>query len=556
MADVEVKLNDFLFNAGVVGFCKVLDYANKPFKKTGNKVIFDEEVIVDFEKDYINAMIDEFKEDTVWNEIIQEGKNIKHLNLEVDEEQKILIDFFKKINEKLDRASYKSGVEIIKNYGDDFEVYEIFKKAKEEKNLDTKKDYIEQVLEYVKKYKEVFCMKDIIYTKIDKFWQNVSFLNSQKNKEDIGQEYRTTFVEPAIKYIETDKKGNLCCISCGSKITKTIGKSMAWIKDVGVDFNRKTSMFWNFNPDIFICPICSVIYSCVPLGFSMIGQDGIFINSNENIDFLIDVNNTEKARTYIIEKDSSKSSIDSISNNIFYKLLKLSEQEDNVLKVKNEIENIQVIRRKVIDRDNQKYIFNLISKDKLNVFRNTESNFESLINIVFKTNEGYLNIYEEVLHNFLENKKQYNLLNKILYSGLKDNKSISFIYHILIINLNCIGGRSVEEVKKEINYMMRSGNALRNYFNTNGGENVDNKLRAYTYHLINALNVNNVSEFMKIVTRMYNGLGQDIPNAYGFSKMLNNEDDFQTLGYAYILGLKQSKRVENEENKKEENKDE
>jgi CRISPR-associated protein Cas8a1/Cst1, subtype I-B/TNEAP len=556
LADVEVKLNDFLFNAGVVGFCKVLDYANKPFKKTGNKVIFDEEVIVDFEKDYINAMIDEFKEDTVWNEIIQEGKNIKHLNLEVDEEQKILIDFFKKINEKLDRASYKSGVEIIKNYGDDFEVYEIFKKAKEEKNLDTKKDYIEQVLEYVKKYKEVFCMKDIIYTKIDKFWQNVSFLNSQKNKEDIGQEYRTTFVEPAIKYIETDKKGNLCCISCGSKITKTIGKSMAWIKDVGVDFNRKTSMFWNFNPDIFICPICSVIYSCVPLGFSMIGQDGIFINSNENIDFLIDVNNTEKARTYIIEKDSSKSSIDSISNNIFYKLLKLSEQEDNVLKVKNEIENIQVIRRKVIDRDNQKYIFNLISKDKLNVFRNTESNFESLINIVFKTNEGYLNIYEEVLHNFLENKKQYNLLNKILYSGLKDNKSISFIYHILIINLNCIGGRSVEEVKKEINYMMRSGNALRNYFNTNGGENVDNKLRAYTYHLINALNVNNVSEFMKIVTRMYNGLGQDIPNAYGFSKMLNNEDDFQTLGYAYILGLKQSKRVENEENKKEENKDE
>ena len=230
-----------------------------------------------------------------------------------------------------------------------------------------------------------------------------------------------------------------------------------------------------------------------------------------------------------------------------------------MLKAHNEVQNIQVVRRKWIDKDTQKYAFNLISKDKLNIFKNSQNNFERLIKINFKTINGYLNIYEEVLNNFLENKKQYNLLNRIVNEGVRENKSISFIYDILIINVCSIGGRSVKEVKEEIQSMQDAGYNLRMHFVISNKENVDNKLRGYIYKLINALSVNNQHLFMETIVRMYAGIGWNIPSDKnnGFAKMLGDEDSFKTLGYAYILGIKGSngkdkKSKEDKEEKKEE----
>ena len=273
MEEIEIRLNDYLFNAGMVGFYKILKHSGKTVKLDNNRLIFNKEDLNRFENDYIDTMIYEFMEDTAWYEITREYNNILGLELDTEENKKTVTEYLKKLSQKMERASYKSGVEIVKSYGESIDIYNILDKIKKEEDLNKKREDIFIIIEYLKKYKEVFCMKDIIYTKIDKYWQNVAFLNSASNKKDIKQEYKKAFLDPVLNYINVPQKGELSCIGCGNKITKTIGKSMSWLNDIGVDASRKTSMFWNFNPDIFTCPICTLIYSCIPLGFIIIGQD-------------------------------------------------------------------------------------------------------------------------------------------------------------------------------------------------------------------------------------------------------------------------------------------
>ena len=35
----------------------------------------------------------------------------------------------------------------------------------------------------------------------------------------------------------------------------------------GFDTSRKPSHVWNFINDIAVCPVCKLVYSCVPAGF-------------------------------------------------------------------------------------------------------------------------------------------------------------------------------------------------------------------------------------------------------------------------------------------------
>ena len=43
----------------------------------------------------------------------------------------------------------------------------------------------------------------------------------------------------------------------------------SWIVDGGIDSERKTSVFWDFVRDDYMCPMCALVYSCMPLGFNV-----------------------------------------------------------------------------------------------------------------------------------------------------------------------------------------------------------------------------------------------------------------------------------------------
>lgn len=538
MEEFKIRLNNFLFNSGVLGFYKILQQAGKEslMQKENNVLTIKSEALNGFENDYIQEMLHEFRKDTRWYSIIQSKEKIETLDLETKEGAevfKISFDFLKKA---LESASYKSGYEIVSLDSNETNPYQILEMAKKENDISRKRELWFELEKYLEENEEVYCMKDIIYNKINVFWENVAFLNKNSNKSRIKEEYKKSFVDSAINYLNTKQKSEYNCIECGSTLSKSDASSMSWVKDVGVDINRKKSGFWNFKEDTFLCPICNLIYSCIPLGFYLIGSNGIFINCNSSIEMLLLHNNNIRMLDNI-ERDTMSHA----EHRLFYQLLEQSEQKANEEICKDEPDNIQVVKRIATDRDNLKYKFNTISKEKLQIFAKTKENFDKLRDkfISFSEDKGEkgktIDIYEQVLSNFLENRKQYKLLDIITSYGANHNFNMSYAMNIIKIQLYCIGGINMSQMKEEIEEIRKAGETLQKFYYVSD-EN-ENKLKAYIMKLTNSLRTNNVTAFMDVVTRMYGSLGKGIPAVQAFERMLKEEENFRILGYAYVIGL-------------------
>lgn len=533
MRKVEVTLNNFLFNSGVLGFYRIIKHVGKEdlVKANGNVLQIEPKAFDNFEKDYIKTMLDTFGSDTRWYTITKDREKIESLDMTNEEDIKELEELYKAVKKALESNSYKAGFEIVKQVDieNPYEYIETIKKSNDPK---VTKEYLIKIIDHLKKYQDTYCMKDIMYNKINMFWDGRSFFYRDNTKKNIEGEYKNAFVLPVQEYLEKQKKSEYNCIECTSEVSKTEASFMSWLKDVGVDSKKKNSGFWDFKEDAFLCPVCNLIYSCVPLGFYIVGKESIFINQNNSIEFLEEEN--EQIKKHMKNEENN---LENIGHAAFKTILNTFKDLTNEKFVKNEMQNIQVIKRTV---SNDKVIHELstISKEKLRIFKNSIKSFEYLLGKFAYINGDYINIYEEVMSNFLNNRNQFTLMYKLVKEDANNQISTNYKRYILDIQINSIGGIEMVE-KEELKYarreLLKAGESLKKeYFARK--ENA-NKLRAYILQLTNSLRTNNSDLFMEIMTRMYGSLGKEIPCANAFRKMLDDSKYFRSLGYAYIIGL-------------------
>jgi CRISPR-associated protein Cst1 len=515
MNSSKIILNNFLYNSGIVGFYKILKEANKEnlVQVDGNCIYVKNEALENFEEDYFNTIINTFEEDTKWYAITNSEEKLIQLN---EEEQKQELEHLtKRIKDAMESASYKSGYEIIKDKTEE-NPYELLKQLKKSTDMNEQKEILLKIIKHLKDNKEIYCMKDIIYTKVNCFWSNVAFLNRSANKKDMKEEYKKVFVMPAQKYVKSKQEGTYQCVECGQAIEKQEASGMSFLNDVGVDINRKKSGFWNFKEDMLICPICNLIYSCVPLGFTMIGSNGIFINSNRSLTNLLQENELIK-----IEKLTEENTLEKVYNKIITYYINQMDKMTLEKRTKYEPRNIQVIKR-VGQKDNQHYEFNIISKDKLEVIKRASNDLKKV---------SKSSVYNDVVKNVIQNIKQYILISKLLRE--KDYRHIKEILKIEAATME--GGINLKTRKECIEDMIHEGELLQIYFYKNN-EN-KNKLESYGFKLQNALKVNSVEEFMKLFTLFYGSLNKAMPNGEAMKRLIEDPEDFRLLGYAYIYGL-------------------
>lgn len=214
----------------------------------------------------------------------------------------------------------------------------------------------------------------------------------------------------------------------------------------------------------------------------------------------------------------------------------------------NGIENIQVVKRKRIEKDNIKYEFNIISRNKMEAFKKSRKDFEGLIDKVVYIDKEPLIIYEEVISNFLGNINQYRLLDKLIREKESNHANINYLDNILNIQINSEGGNNLEEEIIEMKEKLRHAGYMLKKEYLMKKEN-ENKLKSLILQLTDTLRTNNVAAFMNKVTRTYGALGAAIPYAAAFVKMIEDKKYFRDLGYAYVIGLETY--IEKEENKDE-----
>lgn len=514
---VTVTLNDALYNAGVLGFLRVCKKRSLSVKEEGNTLSFDSDILQNFTEDYLETLIATFRDDAMYTAILDRYTDIKDLNFAEESEREKFNDGYKFISDKLKRNSYLSGYEIIKARGESYDFTTAIKDIKNEADYHKKVQILTVLIEKIRQYEDVLLLKDIAYTRIQPFWSNAAFLYKQHSKLEFTTTFADSFAQPAHNFMPKEgKKVQLTCAQCNADMSKKDAYAMAWINDVGVDTARKTSYFWNYRVDSYLCPICNLMYACMPLGFTQQGPEAMFINENTNIKAMEQIN-TVPALKLDVHKDE-----------LYYRVLDHFRQINQEFSTKKEIHNIQIIRR-----SEGRYVFNILSKEKLKLLGNCHKYLRVLVGVAFKRKDGYLNVYQQVIKNILNGENLYPLIYAVLYEA--SNKSMNVWFVQFLIKIQAVAFAKGDEKMREkivFGYMKRGEDLRKSML---GDDKNENKIRTLSYKLLNALKVRNSSDFMDTILRCYIGLGLQIPNS--FLDVLKQEDKFLEFGYAFVTGL-------------------
>ena len=596
---IEIRMSNWLFNAGLLGFINVLENSNEEIRINDEKrsIEFSPKVLENFEYKYFDFLILRYNEILPSTRILRFQENLEKIeNFKNSEKENEFIS--KNIKELLQEINYIKN----KKYNNiniekiTFEKFEATKKNI--KKLDESKYEIKELKENLKNITEIikiieenrnsFQLEDI-KTIVRYGWEGIAFLDNaniairRKNGIDVGSIYKIYqdfFIKDIQEYIQKDKSKfeGQCSISNAplpipydKKENKNYNKTIQFLGDF-FNPNDKKSNVWNFENDIYVSPIVYLIYSCVPAGFiysnynSKGSGKGIFINLNYNITQLKKVNNGIFSN--IFEKNINEE--DKLYRNIFKKF-ELGNQN-----YKYDISDIEVIktfeRREIPKKSYPKYRFNILSKRILEFIQKNLNKINSFFGkyYVFKDEKDNpkwdttVYLYKDIIERLLENRDLFLYIDKLCYVKISErykyNYSNKNLLDLIYINMNNMWRfrdmkdkveKSEKEIEneqltyKDINTIKNNAYHFREKYNK--VSNNEDKIKGLQYRLQNALRTNNVDLFMDILISAHAYAGKEIHKL--FLKALDNDDDFKTLGYAFLIGLLKGDKEENTNNK-------
>ncbi len=580
LTTIKIETADWLYNAGIAGMINILREAGfYPNCKNGLEI--DSSILADFSSYYFQYFERRYIDHVSYTYIEKKGQAFIELDIN-DWNEKMLDDwnrYIERTKKYLKSNSYQAAYEIMPNK--DVNVLEIEKQLS--KITLKKKQDISDIYEDVKKnmelltalllffrlpdVKKYIVAKNVIYTVIDNFWGGVSFLHKSSSKNDMEVEFQSYFVQPVQQYHqEMHAKDKYSCFVCNnsiSKPSKPFSFDLAWLNKMGVDMSRKSSHFWDLNTSASnICPICNLVYACVPAGFTVLKGQGYFVNCNSDINQLVKLNNNSEEVT--IPDDET---IQMLELRSYYQILEVM-KEVQTKQQGREIQNIQVVKYSRSDSRVDKmrpYTFNVLSKDKLSVIKKHQEPLRNLVNKIVKLHDdSYLNIYQSVLERLYKNKNQFDLIAMLCRSNLAAGsetqmRGIGFIRTLIFLNNSFLGtlkkgegddsmsGYSSWVHRDTIKKIEKAGRALTRAYTS---RNAANKLSGITYRLLNALKTKDAGRFMDTFAQAHLYAGIIMPTE--IIDVLQDEEKLQTLGYAFIIGLRSVGEEKNGEEKYDE----
>ena len=549
-------MGDFLKNAGIVGMEYLLEIAGARrdvdygITEDAQGLWLDREFAENVENANwtdmaFKAFVKCFRTSTVYQGVMDRiGRCLDKITEGEWSPEKAEKEDLKFINDKLLSNSYQAGFENIK---DKIKAPDVYLKLKKEKLSDKLpveelQKRLSELQEFLKqpKCEETFIMKSVVYTYINRFWDGKCFLLRANAKKDMWELFEKDFSEPFRSYLKADhKKAKDLCIDCGEPMNTKEKVSIAFMNEIGDDFTRKRSAFWDCKVDAFLCPGCTFVYALSPLGFRLFVNKFVFMNINNDIHALLDVNS--KNGTDSIEGEKKE---DEKYSQWFARTINILLKEKT-----KEISNIQVILRGI--RAEDRYLLGIVHKSMLDIISmpGTSNALQLLGKYPYiKIKNEFVNIHEIVVINLLQYRNQYQLLDKVLKAAVETGSLNFYVNCIYEIQLRSeIVYYTEEEKRKEIamyTSMKKSGADLRRAIMSAKGESSGECLRGMEYQLLNALSVRNVEKFMDIVLRLYsaygsrkNENGQELLIPTGLVQMLGNSEKFTRYGYAFVMGL-------------------
>ena len=553
MSEIVIELGTWQYNAGIAGLCNILEKNGIEINIHEDKLIFNSEeelkkALENFEEKYFNYLIEKYEKTLSWYKIVsykEELQDIKN-NFEILDEKKFqeLDKYIKEILKYyIKSASYKAAYELIDGNIDPLQLEKELKPVsikKNEKISDKKEDILKMIdkalvlIEYCEKGKEYLAGKNVIYTLIKNAWNGICFLNPQTKEKNFYKDFKNYFVDTALSYLDEDKsKYKYECFVCDNKI-KNFDNDFSFLNETGFDTARKPSHAWNFLNNAGMCPLCRLIYSCIPAGFSYVYGNGIFINSNQSLTELLRVNRL------VYEKIYNHNTKNEGNSSLTYRALAEALKDEKEENLKYELADIQMVRY-----ENEKYYFNILSKNIIKIIKNSKNDLDFLTKAWYREINTDFRIYEEVMKRLLNNENLFTLIYKLLFYKVSREKDCHFtanhVMNILNINYRILEGVGLMENKEKFNREAKAaGFYLREkYIN----KKAEHKIPGLCYRILNGIKTNNRKMVMDTIFNMYLYVESPVSNV--IAKMLDDDKSLEQFGYGFTAGFLSGKQNEN-----------
>lgn len=537
-----VYFSDWLFNAGILGFMRILnddkDIFNNPDINMENFLNenyfeFNRDDLKDFSHKYFKKAFKQYgRYDKNKDELEKSVKSIESIieRLPINEEDEKTL---KRINER-----YKSIIipKLISTKLKEKEIVTpIFNDSK--KNPLLLKDVIYKTLMIMENnYQEFFEAEVQIYLR--RVYGQKSFLgNSVKNR---FQKFYEDYEEPIMANSnKTDKELLcMCCASTERKAKKGINFDTGISPFYGINPDA-INFFWNFDPRIPLCEICELIYFCAFAGFvdTSTGKEQkfCFVNSDNSIERLIRDND-------LLESSYKKNEV--MWAEFFTELILQGEER----KSKFVYQNISVIELNLTNETFPKVYSQNISRTKAKFISDNIENLRLLAKVGYKVKDDTSNLLIELMSLILNDRLNYRYITKLMkifssseLGGKSDLYRIWFgTYNLQIINIltfkflqTIVLRRKDMQLKDgEIWGMYHWGLDFSKYLKK---EKLENKINSIAYKLSNALRIGDVNSFMDIIIRIHIANNKEIPST--FVKAISDKNTFYPIGYSFINGL-------------------
>ncbi|MHC5375545.1 type I-B CRISPR-associated protein Cas8b1/Cst1 [Enterococcus sp. LJL120] len=539
---LELKLNSWIENAAICGLVNILGKENIEILDQSIKVPISE--LESFEQKYFSYFSERYKETASLTKILayQEIKEKHELDNFVNFDEQALKNLAKYCTEILKRfgtgASYVTVYQLL---NPSIDIISLLKQAEDQvkllKNVSSDKDdYLPIVKEIYKLLTEIFdyytdeknyrylAAKNQIYLTIRNGIDGVSFLNPAESKGDMFQKYQEHFLVPVEEYLETShEKDRLHCTTCGRSV-KSNKFSFGFINTLGFDTGKKNSNAWNYTNDLVMCPVCRLMYTCIPAGITYVYRQGIFVNDNHSVSSLLDVN-TGILLNVMEMNDKGKSASE---KNTYAALIKTLQEVSFNSNLKN-LNDIQVVRY-----ENDKYYFNILPRNVLMTLARARKEIANLNSTGYTLNGTYQSLYQQVISYLINSTNLFSLINLILRTKLNgdtvymnDWQLTDLIYTNQIFLEELI---EVTELDKETLLKIRGvGYAFKREYDN------ENKPKAIALRLLNALRADDRNGFMNLLLNSYLYINKPVPKY--FTEVFLEDERFQTIGLTFVSGI-------------------
>ena len=611
---IKVYLNDWFFNAGIVGFLRILEDNEDEFAiKRNNYIEFDTEDLRNFHKYYFNYF---FKKYNVAESVkIRTERLFEYLenNIEVvcedkdkEKERKEKI----KSNKKYIKDTIKKQLDKIKKidettYEEMKEQYErIDKSSTKQEIIEIKEKLISNIeKDNINKRITLNLFKSILS---NTYYGQPSFLNViktslsyEEQQELMYKDYVSNIVETGFingimqneysieqikEYIENAKESN---------ITQDIEKIYTKIEKDYIDKSKTIEDIQKYLKDKVIkrCSMCeneiglTTNYSegnFVPLAISSDNARNFFWNQNVNMPicdvcklilFCIPAGMTTITKTIKENGEYREKQLLSFVNydTKIDMLYRTNINFGNKSRYENKNENpYSELILDIVEQDKQVSMWQLENIFVVEI----EAEYGAYSRIEYFNIKRYMSIFftqyaEKTLSKILDYRYRLQIVDYIMKNkdikyiindrlideikkGEKKNGYNSFLATQIRMILNILKkeGKEVEDIKKNDDKLYVIYNLGVQIHEELKSKGEDNKLDGYTYKMLNSIKAGNKKEFMDIVIRLHMAMGKDVSPIF-IETMQTTGLDFESIGHSFLAGLISNKYERKEEEKVE-----